>query len=493
LAGYGWLYIMRSNIMIDVSAQIDSNINHELFNGLFRDAVLQRGAGSQPIRDLEMVRSVISGHALLAVFDLPWSPLFISLIYIMHPMLGAVALLGAVATVVLAFVAQRLTQPMIKEVAHQQSKAFLFVESCLRNVDAIHAMGMAPNIRRRWLADYRKSVNTGAYNAAQVSGFSGTSRAMRIILQSAILGCGAWLVLTGDVSAGVMVAASIIFGRAIGPLEQSIAASKGLIAARLALQRIDALLNNHANQIKPMPLPAPIGSIQVEDLAIVPPGANKILLQGVSFALGKGETLAIVGPSASGKSSLARVLVGLWKPARGKIQFDGADISQWDPVALGEHIGFLPQDVELLVGNVRENISRFGDSNPEAIIEAANKSECHSMILKLSEGYDTQIGESGKSLSAGQCQRIALARCFYGNPVFVVLDEPDSNLDVEGVIALDKALADIKKRKVTAIIITHNLKLLRHADKAMLLSNGSMAYLGTPGDLIEKLRQGKKQ
>lgn len=488
LLGYGLLEVMRAKVMIDMSTQLDNSLNETLFDSLFRESVLHHSPGGQPIRDLEIVRSMVSGRTLLTLFDLPWTPLFIALIFVMHPLLGTVALLGAIVTVVLAIFSERLSRPLVKEASQQQIKAAHFVESCLRNVNAIHAMGMTPNIRKRWLVNYLKSVDTGAHTAERVSSFAGTSKAMRIILQSTILGCGAFLVLEGEVSPGVMIAASIIFGRAIGPLEQSIAASKGLLTARLAMQRIDTLLGRHVNHAPPMPLPAPTGTLQVEALALVPPKSNKPILQGVSFSLMQGEVLAIVGPSASGKSSLARALVGLWQPAGGKIRLDGADLSQWDPVLLGQYVGFLPQDVELLVGTVKENIARFNEVDADAVVEAASRSACHSMILKLSEGYETQIGEGGSSLSAGQCQRIALARCFYGNPVLLVLDEPDANLDMEGKIALDRAIADMKARKVTVILITHNTKLLQHhADKAMLLANGKMLSLGTPQELAEKL------
>lgn len=489
LISYGLLEVMRAKIMISVSTEVDTNINQELFNNIFREAVLRHSPGSQAIRDLEMVRNVVSGHSLLVLMDLPWSPLFIGLIFIMHPLLGTVALVGAIATVILALISQRLSNPMVQEASQQQIKASRFVDSCLRNVDAIHAMGMTNHIRGRWLSNYAKSVDTSAHTAAKISSFSGTSKAMRIILQSTILGAGAWLVLQDEVTSGVMVAASIIFGRAISPLEQSIAASKSLLAARLALHRIDALLNRHADNTPPMPLPIPSGKLQIKDLALVPPGANKPILQGVSFSLEQGEVLAIVGASASGKSSLARAIVGLWQPAQGKIKLDNAELSQWDPITLGQYIGFLPQDVELLTGSIKENIARFGEVNPDAVLEAASRSACHDMILGLNDGYDTVMDENNSALSAGQCQRVALARCFYNNPSLVVLDEPDSNLDIEGVVALDKAISEMKSLKITTILITHNIRLLRHADKAMLLANGGVAYLGTPKELVDKLSQ----
>lgn len=489
LVSYGVLEVMRSKVMIGISIQFDRNLNQQLFDNVFNEAVLRHNVGSQAIRDLEMVRNVISGHALLVLLDLPWSPLFIALIFIMHPLLGTVALLGVCASVILAVISERLSRPMVQETTQQQIRASRFVDSCLRNVDAIHSMGMRSQIRERWLANYAESVNIGANTAGQVSSFSGTSKAMRIILQSSILGTGAWLVLQDEVTSGVMVAASIIFGRAIGPIEQSIAASKSLLAARQASQRINRLMERYDDTALPMQLPVPTGNLQVENLTLIPPGGQKAILQSVSFTLAQGEVLAIVGASASGKSSLARSVVGLWQPARGKVKLDNAELSQWNPEALGQYVGFLPQDVELLTGTIKDNIARFGKDDADAVLEAARRAGCHEMILGLEDGYDTFVDENQCSLSAGQCQRIALARCFYKNPCLVVLDEPDSNLDVDGVVALDQAVKDMKIKKMTTIIITHNIRLLQHADKAMLLANGGVAYFGTPRDLVEKLNQ----
>jgi PrtD family type I secretion system ABC transporter len=303
-----------------------------------------------------------------------------------------------------------------------------------------------------------------------------------------MLGFGAWLVLKdASVSPGIMVAASIIFGRAIAPLDQSIAASKGFMSGLMAMKRLDALLTRHGGKSQPMPLPKPAGALRVEDLALVPAGSRKPVLQGVKFSLEAGEILAVVGPSASGKSSLARALVGLWPPASGKIRLDGAELAQWEPDALGQYIGYLPQDVELLAGTVKENIARFGEAAADVVLTAADQAGCHELVLNLPDGYDTRIGDGGSRLSGGQSQRVALARCYFGDPALVVLDEPDSNLDVEGVAALDAALARMKARGTTAVLITHNVRLLRHADKALMLTNGGMAYFGPPRELMEKL------
>jgi ATP-binding cassette subfamily C protein EexD len=491
LAGFGFLEVIRSHMMVGVSVEVDRRFNHEVFTSLFRE-VLQKGQaiGGQPLRDLETLRGMISGRGIIALFDLPWAPFFIAIIFVMHPLLGGVALFGAVVTLILAVLSERSSRPLMSDASEQQMKASRFVDACLSNVDAISSMGMLQNIRRRWLNAYTQSVDAGSATAELVSSYSGSTKAFRMVLQSAMLGTGGWLALQDEVSPGVMVAASIIFGKALGPLEQSIAASRGLLAARAAMQRLEVLLSRHENTQEPMPLPEPTGAIQVKELALAVAGRSEPLLQGVAFELNVGQVLAIVGPSASGKSSLARALLGLWQPARGSIRMDGAELSQWDQGILGQYLGYLPQDVELLSGTVQENIARFSeDADASSVVEASTRAGCHQMVLNLLNGYDTPVGASGHNLSGGQSQRVALARCFYGDPVFVVLDEPDSNLDVEGVVALDRAIAELKARKTTLVLITHNTRLLRHADKAMMLVGGKMAYLGTPQELMEKLAQ----
>nr|VFJ58762.1 MAG: ATP-binding cassette, subfamily C/ATP-binding cassette, subfamily C, EexD [Candidatus Kentron sp. DK] len=488
LLGYGLLEVTRTRIMVDISVEVDRSLGDEVFTSLFREALLrQESVSAQPFRDMDTIRSVLSGYGIISLLDLPWAPFFIILIFLMHPLLGWVALAGAIVTLIIAIVSERLSRPLMKDTSDHQMAAARFVDGCLGNSDAIHAMGMLDNIRNRWLASYDLSVNTGASAAERVSSFAGATKALRIILQSTMLGTGAWLVLQNEASAGVMIAASIIFGRALAPLEQSIAASRGLLSAVGALKRLEGLLARHGNDAEPMELPAPTGRLRVENLALVPPGGDKPLLQGVSFTLNTGEVLAIVGPSASGKSSLARSLLGLWRPVRGTVRLDDAELSQWDGDALGQYIGYVPQNVELLTGTVRENITRFREADPKAVVDAAVKARCHPMILALPDGYDSFIGAGGNRLSGGQSQRVALARCLFGDPILAVLDEPDANLDIEGLSALDKAIGGLKERGATVILITHNTRLLRHADKAMLLANGTMGYFGSPRELMDKL------
>lgn len=489
LAGFGVVEIMRSRALVGIGLVIDESLNQAVFSNLFREAVIRSGETSaQPLRDLETIRNLFSGQSLNALFDLPWAPFFIGMIFIMHPLLGAVALGGALVSILLAVISERLSRSLVGEASKHQITASRFVDACLRNADAIQANGMMGNIRQRWLASYGQSVSLGADSADRVSGFSGTTKAFRIVMQSVMLGVGAWIVLRdGSVSPGVMVAASIIFGRAIAPLDQSIAASKGFMAAFAALKRLDALLTRYEDEKNPMSLPKPKGELRVEDLMLVPPGSRKPILLGVKFALQAGEVLAVVGPSGSGKTSLARALVGLWPPAGGKIRLDGAELSQWSSDALGGFVGYLPQDVELLAGSIKENIDRFSNAAPESVLKAAELAGCHPLVLSLPEGYETVIGDGGIRLSAGQSQRVALARCYFNDPSLVVLDEPDSNLDVDGVAELDAAISRMKDKGVTTILITHNMRLLRHADKALMLVGGGMAYFGPPKELMEKL------
>lgn len=491
LAGFGALEVMRSQALVGVGLAIDEQINDQVFTSLFREAVLRgEGLSAQPVRDLEMVRGLVSGHSLSALFDLPWAPFFIMLIFVMHPILGSVALAGAVVSILLAVISERVARPLVEETSKRQMSASRFVDACLRNVDAIQANGFMGSIRTRWLDAYGKSVELGAAGADRVAAFSGSTKAFRITMQSVMLGVGAWLALKDMVSPGVMIAASIIFGRAIAPLDQSIAASKGFMSAMMAMKRLDALLTRHAARPEPMSLPKPQGALKLEDLTLVPMGGRKPVLHGINFALNAGEVLAVVGPSASGKSSLARAIVGLWPPANGKVRIDGADLAQWEPDALGRSLGYLPQNVELLVGTVKENIARFSEVDADTVLRATEQAGCHDLILNLPEGYETRIGDGGHRLSGGQSQRVALARCYFGDPALVVLDEPDSNLDVEGVVALDNALTRMKARGTTAVLITHNMRLLRHADKALLLTNGGMAYFGPPRELMKKLSAG---
>jgi PrtD family type I secretion system ABC transporter len=489
LISFGLLDAMRSRALIGMGIAFDDLINESVFASLFRSAVYHNGGiSTQPVRDLEMVRGLLSSHSLLALFDLPWVPFFILIIFIMHPVLGWIAVTGAVVSIAIAFIAERFSSSLIGDTSKHQIAASRFVESCLRNVDAVQANGMLKNIRRRWLESYNQSVVFGALSADRVSAFSGVTKTFRIIMQSVMLGAGAWLVLKdASVSPGIMIAGSIIFGRAIGPLDQTIAASKGFIAGLMALKRLDILIGLYEKDKKPMPLPRPRGALMLEELVLAPPGKRKPILKGISFSLNAGEVLAVVGPSGSGKSSLARALVGLWPPAGGQIRLDGAELSQWDPDALGSFIGYLPQNVELLSGSIKENIARFTDASPDAVLKAAEQAGCHQLILNLPNGYDTIIGDGGNRLSGGQSQRIALARCYFNDPSLVVLDEPNSNLDVEGLAELDSAIARMKERKTTAILITHNLNLLRHADKALSLANGMRAFLGHPKELVEKL------
>lgn len=489
LAAYGALEVMRSRALVGIGLAVDDQINASVFDALFRSGSARSGAATaQPVRDLEAVRGLMSGPTLAALFDLPWVPFYLALIFIMHPLLGAVALGGASVSVFLTFLSERTARRTVAEAGQHQMAAARFVDASLRNVDAVLANGMVGSLRQRWLKSYAQSVDIGAQSSDQLSAYSGSTKALRITMQSVMLGVGAWLALGDQVSPGVMIAGSIIFGRAVAPLDQAIAASKGMISAWLAVKRLDTLLTKHAQTKAPMPLPKPQGALKVEGLALVPPGTRKPVLQGLKFELAAGEMMAVVGPSASGKSTLAKALVGLWVPAGGKVMLDGADLAQWEPDVLGRYLGYLPQDVELIAGTVKDNIARFAENaDPAKVLKAAEEAGCHQLILDLPEGYDTRIGDGGVNLSGGQSQRIALARCYFDAPSMVVLDEPDASLDAEGIARLDEALADMKKRGTTAVIVTHNLRLMRHADKALMLGNGGMTYFGSPQELMQKL------
>jgi PrtD family type I secretion system ABC transporter len=421
------------------------------------------------------------------LLDAPWAPIFIIALFVLHPVLGLVGLGGGVVLFGLALMNEILTKHPLKRANLAASKTHQRAEAALRNAEVIRAMGMGQGVLRLWRHD-----SAGTQEAQRTAGTRGgvilaVSKFARLLVQTVILGAGAWLVIRQEASAGAMFASSFLLGRALSPVENAIGTWKSLVAARLAHRRLDELVSALPDEEKGMELPRPLGELAVERLVFVPPGGDEPTLRGIGFDLAPGEVLGVIGPSAAGKSTLARLIAGTWTPTAGKVRLDGADISVWHDSGGSEHIGYLPQDIELFAGTVRDNIARLGDANPTAVIEAAKLVGLHELIMRLPRGYNSEIGEAGLRLSGGQRQRIGLARAVFGRPRLVVLDEPNASLDHEGEEALHQAIVRLKEMGTTVVMIAHRPSVLGLADKLLVLRNGSVDAYGSRAEVIAKL------
>ena len=475
----GLLEVTRSRILVRVSARLDTLLSPLIFDAVFRNHVrTMGGARTQPLNDVATVRQFAAGQGLFVFFDIPWAPIFLLLLFILHPLLGLLSLGGGVILVILAFATERTTRTRLADATRNSVAAANFAETSLRNGDAMTAMGMLEAIKTRWMRRHNESLRlqSGASDWAGI--LTNTTKVVRIALQSLMLGAGALLAIEGKISPGLMIAASIIGAKSLAPVEVLIGNWNQVVAAQLAWRRLRALLDTVAVEPDRMALPTPKGQLSVSAIVVAPPGAAAAVLKGVSFDLQPGEALGILGPSGSGKSTLARVITGVWPAASGTVRIDGAELSQWSRDALGPHMGYLPQDVDLFDGTVAENIARLGPVDPEAVVEAAQRAGIHDLILSLPQGYDTPIGESGNRLSGGQRQRVGIARALYGTPALCIFDEPNSNLDEAGEGHLIQALLHLRETKRTAIIIAHKPSILNHVDKIMILQAGQVAFLG---------------
>jgi PrtD family type I secretion system ABC transporter len=487
LLALGFLELARSRILVRLGAQLDNRLSAPLISGMLHLRLSGHDGQGQPIRDLDTMRVFLTGPGLLSFFDAPWTPFFILVIFVFHPLLGFIALTGAVLLFCLALLNELITRSPQRSSAAISIEADEFVESSLRNAEVIQGMGMLPGLLRRWHKKHKTALGFQAIASDRAGLISSNAKFFRQLLQIAVLGTGAYLAINQVITPGVMIVASIIMARALAPIEMSINSWRGFVSARSAYGRLKGLLNQTEPKHEQMTLPKPDGSLSVEGLVAAPPGVQKPVIKGISFALDAGEILAIVGPSAAGKSTLARLLVGVWSPASGHIRLDTADVSNWDHDALGPHIGYLPQDVELFDGTVSENIARFNEPDPNLVVAAAQQGGVHEMILRLPDGYDTQIGEAGKVLSGGQRQRIALARALYGDPSFIVLDEPNASLDGEGEEKLRATLEKLRANKKTVVLIAHRPSLIRTADRVLVLRDGRVEQFGPMADVMRKL------
>jgi len=475
----GILELTRSRVLSRFSNRLDGKLNSRLYGLMMQHALKNPGkVSAQPVADLASVRQFLSGNAPFAFFDTPWIPVYLMVLFLFDPLFGWFALFAAVVLTVLAVLNDFSTRRLQKNASQAQMSASMMVSAQMSNAEVLHAMGMQGALQKRWLEQHLEGVCAQS-SAAERSGiWSNASKTLRLMFQSLMLGLGAWLAINNYITAGMVIAGSIIMGRALAPIDQLIGAWKSFAAARLAYQRLNELFSQAPAQTERLSLPAPIGALAVNNAVLMAPDGETPILKGVSFSINAGETLAIIGPSGAGKSSLIRVLIGVWPLGGGDVRLDNTEIQHWNNAELGPYIGYLPQDVELFDGTVAENIARFGELDHTQIVEAAQLADVDALIRRLPEGYDTPIGIAGAALSGGQRQRIGLARALYGDPRLVVLDEPNASLDEQGESALLRACQGLKQRGVTVVMISHRKPILGLADKLLLLDEGRQQLFG---------------
>lgn len=480
------LEVVRSRVLVRVGGRIDEALSASVFEATLKNHVRNAAQRTQPLNDIAVIRQFAGGAGLLAFFDLPWMPAFLTLLFLMHPLLGAVSLTGGIILLILAIASEASTRKRLSEATGHNVAAANFAETSIKNGDAMSAMGMMQGIFARWKERHDKALSLQGQASDWAGVLMNASKVTRIALQSLMLAAGAYLAIEGKISPGVMIAASIIGAKALSPLEVLIANWGSLVSAQLAWKRIKTLLIEAPPAPPRMTLPTPEGNLSVSRIIAAPPGMQVAVLQGVSFDLAAGESLGIIGPSGSGKSTLARVITGVWPSVAGTVRLDGAELAQWPKEQLGPHIGYLPQDIDIFDGTVAENIARLGHVDSEAVVAAARQAGIHDLILQLPEGYNTQIGESGNRLSGGQRQRIGLARAIYRMPALCVFDEPNSNLDEEGEQHLVQTVLNLKKSKRTALIITHRPSVLNHVDKVLVMKAGQVTFFGSRAEAFAK-------
>jgi PrtD family type I secretion system ABC transporter len=486
----GLLEVVRSRILINTSTWLERKLARAVVVQSMGEAVLGAARGGDALRDLREIRAFLGGPGILLLFDAPWMPLFLGAIYLLHPILGVVATGAAILLFGLGVLNDLLARRPLHAASDAGRRGARQIDAGYRNAEIVDALGMVPALVDRWERHNDEAMRLQALASRRAGTLFGISKSFRLSVQALLLGAGAWLVVDQELTGGAMIAASIILARALAPVEQAIGAWKQVVAARTAYRRLAAALARPAVRPTTMALPTPRGDVRVERVRYAAPGSNRLLLRDMSFALAAGESVAILGPSGAGKSTLARLLIGTAAPSAGEVRLDGAELFPRDRARIGPHVGYLPQSVELFSGTVAENIARLSAvPDPALVVEAAAVADCHEMILRLPNGYDTEIGEAGAHLSAGQRQRIALARAVYGDPRLVVLEEPNANLDAEGEQALTNALVALKRRGATVVVISHRPGLLHHCDKILMLRGGALEAFGPRTAVLERLQQ----
>ncbi|MHC2335469.1 type I secretion system permease/ATPase [Bradyrhizobium sp. USDA 4454] len=477
---------VRARVLTRASIRLDRNIAARLMTAIIGRSSAG-GARSQALRDFDTFRQFVTGTGIHAIFDLPWAPIYIAVIFVLHPALGAFALGSSVLLVLMALLSEWLVKLPLTESNEAAARSYGFTEMSLRNTEVVRAMGMTKGLLQRWRRDRDRMLERQVAASDRAATIQSLIRFLRLAMQSLILGLGAYLVIERLTTVGSMFAASILLGRALQPVEQIVGSWRSLVSARAAFLRIRELLASDPVREAGLSLPRPKGRLSVEALSFVPPGTSKPILRGVTFSIEAGEVLGIIGPSGAGKSTLARHLVGVLTPSAGAVRLDGADVSTWVRKAASGHVGYLPQDIELFADTVAANVSRFEEKTDSEVILAAQLAGVHEMIVRLQSGYDTQVGEGGAILSGGFRQRIGLARAVYGNPSFVVLDEPSSNLDAEGDEALSDCIVQLKKRGTTVVIISHRPATISVVDKILVLREGLAEMFGPRLEIMSRL------
>lgn len=488
------LELIRSFVLVRVGARFDMQLNKRVYTAAFEQNLKSSGANAgQALNDLTTVRQFLTGNALFAFFDAPWFPIYLIVIFYFEPWLGLFALCGTAVLVVLAIINERITHAPLAEANSMAIAASTTATNNLRNAEVIESMGMLPNLMHRWFKLHGKFLNLQAQASQKAGAIGAVTKFVQSSLQSLVLGMGALLVLDNKITSGMMIAASILVGRTLAPVQQLIGVWKSLSGVRSAHERLTKLLETNPQREAGMPLPKPEGALAVESVTAAPPGVRNPIVKSVSFAIKAGDVLGVIGPSGSGKSTLARLLVGIWPAMMGKVRLDGADIYAWNKAELGPHIGYLPQDIELFSGTISENIARFGDVDADKVVLAAKRAGVHDMILHMPEGYDTKLGDGGAGLSGGQKQRLGLARAMYGDPALIVLDEPNSNLDEVGEQALVNAVLDLRKRGKTIILITHRPSAIGATTKLLVMRDGGVQLFGPTKDVMAAINDANQK
>ena len=492
MGGFDWV---RARVLARLADTLEDDLGADTFSRWLRSP---SSTDSQPVQDLSTLRTFLSGSAPATFFDIPWVPVFIGVIFFLHPMLGWLAVFGTVVIFSSALWNELRTRAPTLEALQKSRAERVFASQAVRNADTVAALGMGPELTRRWRRLNREAARSGLSSADRRSSASAFTKGFRMFIQSAVLGLGGYYAIKGVITPGAMIAASIIMGRALAPVQQAIGQWRGFLAARDAWERLEAFYESAPEAPDHMALPAPTGALRVEGVTAGPPGARRAVLSGIDFKLAPGQGLGVVGPSASGKSTLAKLVTGIWSPQRGAVRLDGATFDQYGADVLGGAVGYLPQTVELFDGTVGDNIARFRpDATSESVVEAARLASVHDMVLRLPDGYDTVVGPSaagsgGTVLSGGQVQRIALARAVYGSPVLVVLDEPNANLDEAGDRALSRCIRSLRERGTTLVVVAHRQSAISQLDSLLVLKEGRMAAFGPREDVLRELSKARK-
>ena len=481
---------LRSRLLVRASLRFDRQLSTRVFNGSFRAYLGQSASvAPRPFADLSQIRQFLTGQGIFALFDAPWTPIYIAVIFFLHPWLGVLSLAFALVQAALAWFGQRRTVAPSEAVLQATGETMSELQSKLRNVEVLESMGMVGALQTRWNRQHAASMDQSTRAQGLVHRVAGWSKFIRYSQQSLALGAGALLVIDGQLSPGAMIAANVLMGRALAPIDQLLGAWRGFVSCRCAFQRLDRLLADFPEQAPALSSAAPTGQISLQGVFAAAAGRATPILKNVSFAIPAGIVVAVLGPSGSGKSTLVKVMVGIWAASRGAVLLDGVPIGDWNRLELGPHLGYLPQDVELFDGSIAENIARLGEVDSRKVIEAASSAGLHETILHFPKGYDTPIGDAGHLLSGGQRQRIGLARALYGDPSLVVLDEPNANLDDAGEAALLRAIRELKAKGKTVLLVTHRQGAVGVADRLMVLSEGELTADGPRDAVLASLRR----